>query len=218
MGILSQHNFPCGPCAAQAPRVPYRRVVGAAHYADAVEEAVKLLKFHDKQNLVMPLAHLLIEAAHRELTPSEYTLIVPVPLHRVRHRERGYNQAQLLAEAIAPVFPNARLDTSLIRIRPTHTQSRLRDPDARRRNVRGAFAVKDGRTAALRGAAVLLLDDVVTTRGTVGECARILRRKGAVQVDVLAVALATGQRHQPHPAGGNRNGGPKAAVPPGTVG
>lgn len=189
VGLMTNSLFPCGPCAAHRASRPFRRVVGAALYTSAVEEAIKLLKFHGKRRAAKPLAELMADTAASELDPAEYAALVPVPLHRVRERERGFNQSLLLAQALSPVFPRAHIDTSLRRIRPTRTQSLLRDPEERRRNVRGAFAVV-GADVAFKGTSVLLIDDVVTSHGTVAECAAALRRAGAEHVDVLTAALA----------------------------
>ncbi len=115
-------------------------------------------------------------------------MVVPVPLHPVRERERGFNQARLLAGEVAAVFPRAAVASVLRRIRPTRTQSTLRDPRERRRNIEGAFAV-DAAAPPPRGH-VLLIDDVVTTGCTVGENAAVLLNAGAASVDVLAPALA----------------------------
>ncbi len=169
------------------PAPPYRRIYAAAHFTGAIAEAIKLVKFHDKRRLIAPLAAAMTEFAQREMDCAAYHALVPVPLHTVRLRERGFNQAHLLAEALLPVFPNARLDGSLRRIRPTRVQSRLKDPKERASNVAGAFAVD--RDVTYDGQPVLLIDDVVTTGGTVAECAVALRRAGAMQVDVLAAAL-----------------------------
>jgi ComF family protein len=121
-----------------------------------------------------------------------YDAVVPVPLHRVRQRWRGFNQAELIAEGAMRAFPRARLDRSLRRVRPTRAQSRLNSAAVRRANVRGAFAVD--RESDFKGQTVLLVDDVVTTGGTVAECARALTRAGAQQVDVLAVAVPVNSR------------------------
>ncbi len=117
---------------------------------------------------------------------SDYDWLVPVPLHPVRQRARGFNQSALLAEYVLPTFPHARLNENLRRIRPTRTQSRL-TPEQRRNNVRGAFAVSDD---SLSGSRVLLIDDVVTTAGTVIECARVLRLAGVARVDVFSAAIS----------------------------
>ena len=185
---ITAQAFPCGPCAVRTDDRQWRRTIGAARYEGPVGEAIRLLKFHGRVNLVQPLAALLEGPIYRELTPEAYDYIVPVPLHRVRQRERGYNQSALIAEAILPWFAKARLDESLRRIRPTLTQSLQPDARARRESIRGAFAVENG--GHLAGSEVLLVDDVVTTHGTVTECASALVGAGVKAVDVLAVALA----------------------------
>ena len=160
-------------------------------YGEAIGEAIRLFKFYGKRRLANPLAEVMVEFAEREMDLDFYTRIVPVPLYRVRERERGFNQALLLARAIGRAFPNASLGGELQRIRPTRVQSRLKSADARRKNVLGAFAVSDA--GPFRGERVLLVDDVVTTGGTATECARVLREAGAESVDVIAAALAESQ-------------------------
>jgi ComF family protein len=161
---------------------------GPAVYGEAIGEAIRLFKFQDKRRLVNPLAEVMVEFAENEMDLAFYTRIAPVPLYRVRERERGFNQALLLAKAIRGTFPNASLARGLQRIRPTRMQSRLKSADARRKNVLGAFAVTDAKP--YRGERVLLVDDVVTTGGTVTECARVLQEAGAESVDVFAAALS----------------------------
>lgn len=189
VGFGTQSNFPCADCREKSEKDRgFRRMYGAAYYAGAVEEAIKLMKFHDKPRLAKPLGAMMAEFALRELDCDTYDYLVPVPLHRVRERERGFNQSRLLAESLWPVFSRARLDESLKRLRPTRTQSRLVSHAERLANIAGAFDVRDG--DHLRGATVLLVDDVVTTSGTVSECAKALRRAGVSSVDILAAALA----------------------------
>jgi len=186
VGFGTVNNFPCADCR-ENPAPPYGRIFGAAAYAGAVRDAIKLLKFDGKTRMAGPLADLLIELIQAELDAADYDLVIPVPLHTVRQRARGFNQSALLAERILPCFPQAALNGSLRRIRPTRTLSLTKDPAERRANVRGAFAVVGPELADAR---VLLVDDVVTTGCTVAECARALNRAGASRVDVLAVALA----------------------------
>lgn len=186
VGFGTKSNFPCADCRDK-PNPHIRRVHGAMRFDGPVEEAIKLLKFGGRERLAGPLGELLRDYAGEEMDSHGYDVITPVPLHKVRHRARGYNQSELLAREVLPSFPNARLDLSLTRIRPTRTQSKLQG-GARKSNVRGAFAVLD---ADLKGKRVLLVDDVVTSAGTVSECARALGRVGAEVVDVLALALAT---------------------------
>ncbi len=109
--------------------------------------------------------------------------LVPVPLGRPRQRERGFNQAALLAERLAPALGVAVRPRWLARVRDTQPQSDLGAAE-RHANVRGAFAAR----AEVAGHHVVVVDDVLTTGATVAECARALRAAGAARVGVVAVA------------------------------
>ena len=112
--------------------------------------------------------------------------LLVVPLHKNRLRQRGYNQALELARPMARALAMPLCLDALRRVRSTHAQTEL-DAHARRRNVRGAFALLDG--AALP-AHVAVLDDVMTTGATLAECARVLKRAGVQTVDAWALARA----------------------------
>ncbi len=118
---------------------------------------------------------------------AEADLIAPVPLHWMRLFARRYNQAALLARALARRAGRPVAADLLLRRRHTPSQGRL-SPAQRRRNVAGAFAVKPSRRPLLEGRRVLLVDDVLTTGATASACARTLRRDGARAVDVLVLA------------------------------
>ena len=115
---------------------------------------------------------------------AEADIVVPVPLHWTRLFARRYNQAAVLAHALAAGGPAVGADW-LVRRRRTPSQGK-RNALARRRNVAGAFAVRQSRS--VQGMRVLLVDDVFTTGATLGECARVLRRAGAARVDALTLA------------------------------
>ena len=118
---------------------------------------------------------------------SAYTLIVPVPLHRRRLRERGFNQAVILAREIAGRF-SLPLDWRSLRRRVfTEPQVGL-GKDRRTSNVRGAFGVVDGKR--IEGQRIVLVDDVYTTGSTVRECTEILMKNKAAEVVVLTLARA----------------------------
>jgi ComF family protein len=186
VGFGPSEDRQCAPCR-EAETPPYRRIYAAAVYQGSIATAVKLLKFNDRRLAARPLGELLRTYTAANMIVDPYTDIVPVPLHKVRLRERGFNQAELLAREITDEFPHASLNLNLHRIRPTRIQSRLRNSKERISNVAGAFAVP--REVDFQGRTVLLVDDVVTTGGTVAECARALKRAGADAVDVLAAAL-----------------------------
>ncbi|MEW9573344.1 ComF family protein [Rhodanobacter sp. Si-c] len=113
-------------------------------------------------------------------------LLLPVPLHRARLRQRGYNQALELAKPLARQLGVPLRHDVLLRSRGTAAQTEL-DAAARRRNVRGAFVVRPGIALPAHAA---ILDDVMTTGATLAECARVLKRAGVQQVDVWALARA----------------------------
>ncbi|GJQ19820.1 MAG: hypothetical protein HBSIN02_01750 [Bacteroidia bacterium] len=115
--------------------------------------------------------------------------ILPVPLHRAKHRERGFNQAESIARGIAdrtqwPVVTNA-----LVRLRSTKTQTKL-DAAERRKNVEGAFAVPGGKSEDLKNKTLIIVDDVITTGATILACAQVLRSSGASSVIAASAGLA----------------------------
>jgi ComF family protein len=114
-------------------------------------------------------------------------LIVPVPLHRKRLRNRGFNQAVLLGDLFSSSWGIPMERHNLRRIRWTEPQINLSAID-RRENVKGAFSIHN--EAAIRNRRVLIVDDVFTTGSTVEECARALKSSGALDVSVLTVARA----------------------------
>jgi ComF family protein len=114
--------------------------------------------------------------------------VVPVPLHWWRRWRRGYNQSAALASGLASVLGVPCHPGWLRRVRSTPAQ-RLLPPGARRDNLRGAF--RSSRRTALRGATILLVDDVMTTGSTVHEASAVLRRSGAARVVVAVACRAT---------------------------
>ncbi|MBI2217098.1 MAG: ComF family protein [Candidatus Rokubacteria bacterium] len=170
----------CQACATAPPPFAWARAGGI--YAGALRDAIHAFKFGGKQPLARPLAGLVLEQARAWLSAGVAAL-VPVPLAPARERERGFNQALLLAERLGAEAGVAVRPRWLRRTRPTAPQADLTAVE-RSRNVRGAFAA----TPAVRGLEVVLVDDVFTTGATVAECVRALRAAGARRVGVLTVA------------------------------
>lgn len=162
--------------AAWAPGAP----VVAGPYDGPLGLAVRLMKFRDEAGLAEPLGAYMAEALLGR-GPVEADAVTAVPLGAARLRLRGFDQARLLAEAVARRL-GLPLRDLLRRPRETAPQSGLAAED-RRRNVRGAFEADDA-----RGLRILLVDDVVTTSATAAEAAAALRRAGAASVTVLAAA------------------------------
>lgn len=178
-------EFICSWCNRVHPDFEWAR--SAVLYEGIVKDSLRRFKYHNGlwacDGLVDWLENLL-KAAARNKNWARVDIVVPVPLHVRRRRERGYNQAALLARGLA-----RRLDVPmrnpLWRIRATSTQTRL-SATQREANMRGAFTVF--RPKSIQGKRILLVDDVMTTGATVNECARTLKKAGAKAVFVLTVA------------------------------
>lgn len=153
-------------------------------YDPAAARVVHALKYEERPGLAAALGGEMALALPPGYRPD---LVLDVPLHRTRRRERGYNQAALLADAIAGALAAPRLEGALTRVRPTRTQARL-GPAERRANLAGAFRVD--RPAALAGRSVLIVDDVITTGATLEACLAPLHAAGAM---ATGIALAWAQ-------------------------
>lgn len=171
----------CAACTRERPA--FHRARAALRYDEASRTLVLAFKHGDRLHLAPALGAWMRRAGSALL--AEADVIVPVPLHWTRLFARRYNQAAVLAHALArPEGPVVGADW-LVRRRRTPSQGK-RNATARRRNVAGAFALRRGRS--VQGKRVLLVDDVLTTGATLSECARVLLRAGAVRVDALTLA------------------------------
>jgi ComF family protein len=151
-----------------------------------LRDLIRRLKYQGDKQLAEPLGQLLLEVGNAEFLLGDYDAIVPVPLHRERFTERGFNQTFLLAR---PIAREARLPvvTALERRVSATAQVGLQGA-ARRANVKDAFSVHPRKASEVTRRRILLIDDVITTGATADECARALKKAGAKEVDVLAVA------------------------------
>ena len=173
----------CGICLRRPPA--FGAACAPLLYAAPVDRLLTRLKFHAGLADGRLLATVLGDALADWPGLAGIDCLVPLPLHRSRLAQRGYNQTLELARPLAQRF-NVRLDAdALRRTRATAPQTELDGP-ARKRNQRGAYAAREG----LAGARVLLLDDVITTGATMREAAVTLRRAGVADVRVCAVARA----------------------------
>lgn len=176
----------CPACRAALDAMPpllSPGFLGALPYEGACRELIRALKYGGEPDLASE--YFAARMAALPLSPAD--MAVPVPLHRGRLAKRGYNQSEFLARKLA-----ARLGlpvcNAVQRVRATEDQTRL-GGEARRQNARGAFRVRRRYAKALRGARVLLVDDVRTTGATTEACAEALRAAGA-EVRVLCAAYA----------------------------
>jgi ComF family protein len=166
----------CPRCRRRPARVARGRAIGA--YDGSLRAIVHALKYDGRRSIARPLAALMERHGGDLMDGAD--LVVPVPLHRARKRARGFNQAAEIARHLAVPMAHA-----LERVRPTASQTDLPAP-ARHRNVRGAFAVTA--RCPVRGATVVLIDDVSTTGATLDACAGALLDAGAREVRALTAA------------------------------
>jgi ComF family protein len=180
----------CQPCRLAPPA--FEKAVAYGGYHGELRSLVHLLKYQGMQPIAGQLGALLADI----LEPFAPTpmLVIPVPMHAVKQRQRGYNHAELLARAAMAEMRRRHpqwvlhLETSLLRrVRVTVSQAGL-TTHQRRQNLRGAFFAP--RSARLAGQDVLLVDDIYTTGATVRACSRVLMNAGARSVRVATVARA----------------------------
>lgn len=174
----SPHHV-CQPCAERPPS--YTKAWTLYPYMPPLQHAIRLFKYQGKVSLAAPLAALMVA----RLPPLDSVdMIMPVPLHIQRLREREFNQSLLLADQIGRRLDIPVAYTNLIRIASTPAQTIL-SRKSRQKNLRRVFAVR--RPDAIVKKRILLIDDVFTTGATVNECAKTLRKAGSGDVFVMTL-------------------------------
>ena len=178
-------TFACANCEHRA--LHFEAAVATFRSRGVVRKVIHEFKYGQQRHLRYPIASWLAEALEdTRLRGRRFDLVIPVPLHSARERERGFNQALLLAETLCRAASLPLWD-SLERIRYTTTQT-AHDRSERMENLRGAFRLRKNRD--VRGSRVLLIDDILTTGSTLSECARVLTDAGAFSVHAATAARA----------------------------
>lgn len=175
----------CGECLRRPPS--FDHVAVPWRFAFPVDSLISRFKHQSRWPLGRLLAEQLARHLHHEFDEglARPKMLLPVPLARKRLRQRGFNQAQMLADWLSPAL-DIPVDTKLLeRVQDTQSQQQL-DAAGRRRNLRQAFALKAA--DQLRGRHVAIIDDVLTTGATAEAIARLLKRAGAARVDVYCLA------------------------------
>lgn len=186
-------SYICRACRLAPPE--FARAVSFGSYDGRLREAIHALKYDRLHPAAKKLGAMLAQAIARLLpeVPTEM-LVVPVPLHRTKQRQRGFNQARALAlgaiDHLRRTHPDWKFTlapSALMRLRATETQAGL-TPTQRRKNMRGAFKVSN--PSAVQGQHVLLVDDILTTGATARAAAKALIKAGAASVYVATLARA----------------------------
>jgi len=175
----------CEECILSPPPFSMARSLGV--YEGVLLDAIHLFKYHEKISVGEALGQMMAQTSYDSLAIANFSLIIPVPLHPRRLRERGFNQSLVLARQVSKRF-SIPLDFAALR-RMVYTEAQVTLSGRQRRtNVRGAFEVTD--SPRIQGHRVVLIDDVYTTGSTAAECSKVLIQNGAKEVAVLTLARA----------------------------
>ena len=185
---LAQAGDPCPWCVGKGV-YPFERIARLTLYQEPIRTLILHVKYHGRWPLGELLAdRLAAEPSVREVLERAQVLM-PVPLHYLKHWWRGYNQAEVLARRLAKHCPDkAKVVSAICRTRNTRTQTRLGSATAKRENVKGAFALV--RPEDVAGRHVVVVDDVITSGGTIGEVGRMLLHANPASLSAVALAIA----------------------------
>ena len=189
--LVSNRKIICSSCWTNLPRFGAikfskkgfsNRIYLLYKFDDNIRLLIHLFKYRRFLSLAKYFTDEII-GRYPYLSDNNYSCIIPVPLHKTRLRERGFNQSQILANYLGKYLKVPVRDKILFRTRFTLSQTRL-DKNERHRNVANAFKCD----ANLKGKKVLLIDDIITTGNTLTECLKVLRQADAESIDILAIA------------------------------
>ncbi|MBM3236975.1 ComF family protein [Candidatus Poribacteria bacterium] len=185
---ISDHGgtHKCRWCRQQHPKFSKARSI--ALYEPTLRQAIHLFKYESKVVMVKHFAELIKGAAPGLFDLSDYNYLIPVPLHKSRYAERGFNQSELLARELKNLFDIPLHIGNIIRDKKTEPQFSLETREDKFKNVENAFKVCEPEKIEWKN--ILLVDDIFTTGATVSEIAKTLLDKGANRVDVFTLARA----------------------------
>lgn len=183
--LIKSPDFLCGECREK--KRYFTKAIAVGVYEGTLSEAIHIFKYQKKQTMVKHLNAMITDALLQRFADTD--IIIPVPLHKKRLNERGFNQSLLIAHYLSKRLCIPLSIDRLQRVRWTRPQIELSRYE-RLKNVRGAFAVwADFKHApTIKDKRVILVDDVYTTGATVNECAKVLKKAGASEVVVFTIA------------------------------
>ena len=173
----------CADCGEPPPL--FRRLRTVAFYEPTLREAIHLMKYEKKQVISKHLIQLLQAHLPVDLAATDYDFLLPIPLHTNRFRQRGFNQAEQIAQGVAQVWGVPVRTDILLRIRDTAPLSSLGSHEERMKNIAGAFEVQS--PDSIQNRKILLIDDIFTTGTTINEALKALQVASPDCVDVLTL-------------------------------
>lgn len=185
--VIDPEQYACESCKALFPDEPVTsyaiggyRCVAPFEYKDNFAEAVKAFKFRDGAQYAKPLAFMVVQALLNSKIELNFDFITCVPMHREQQAERGFNQSELLAKECAKLMDIPYTD-ALEKFKKNKLQHTL-SGKARLNNVKGVYRAVGKNKPELKDKKVLLIDDIVTTGSTLGECSKVLIKAGCKEV------------------------------------
>ena len=163
----------------------FEELISIFKYEGLIREKIIQYKFQDKAYIYNTFAKIILKNEKICGLLKKYDIIIPVPIHKKRKVQRGYNQTQLIASKISKYVEIKLCDDVLIKSKNTIAQSKL-NKNKRKQNIKGAFKILN--SEKIQGKNILLFDDIYTTGSTVNECSKILTRAGAKRIGVLTIA------------------------------
>ncbi len=177
-------DLTCASCLSDPPA--YDKTITVFRYNEIIKKIISQFKYRDTTYIAKKLAKFLFHRSRAELTNID--LIVAVPLHKKRLRQRKFNQASLLCRAMLQHTPTTKFYPDfLLRIKNTAAQVTLRKKQ-RKKNLKSAFALNPKYFQTVKNKRILLIDDVITTGATLENCAKVLKKAGAKKVTALTIA------------------------------
>ncbi len=201
MGCKERGSYLCIPCLADSPAAEREGLPWVSPLFDyrhpPVKKALWLLKYKNKKQLGHTFAQVLYGKIIEELSELSIMenfrepLLIPIPLSKKRYRERGYNQAELIAEELVKIDNNINFTLAndvLIKIKDVEHQARIRNRRERLQNIVGSFGIQASKENIVYKRNIILIDDILTTGATLSEAKKVLKAAGARKVIAFTVA------------------------------
>ncbi len=193
LAVIKENELNCQNCEKKKTDIIYYKpakgnfpCISAMPYVGVFANGIKIFKFHGKRQLAYQLAFPIAQAIVKSYTENDFDVITYVPLHKESLRKRGYNQSELLAKEIGKSL-NIPVCELLKKTRKNQPQHKLK-LEQRAKNVQGVYKVYDPKK--INGKKILLIDDIITTGYTLGECAKTLQESDALSVHCATFAVA----------------------------
>ena len=184
--LINSNNLLCGSCLKS--KLYYDKIISLFHYRPPISQLITQFKFHKKLHLSRNFSQLIVSQLNDFINTSniKFDIVIPVPLHRKRIKERGFNQANEIAKLIAKKLQILLANNVVVRVKNTSPQTELPSKQ-RKRNVKNAFFVQGN----IQDKNILIIDDVITTGATVNELSRVLKKSGADHIVVCSLTRSS---------------------------